>query len=154
MDGCIQNAIDVHLGSSRFKSYCFSRYSYKLEIRTRTVGYLFFKNSFKPINISSTSHSLINWQGILINRKKKINENIKCQSKQCHSWYLYRNFNIYLVRNFFSNLNHLYFMRNINTRRLLEGDNHTGGPISTEGTLFQNRYFMTIYLHIATRISP
>jgi len=58
------------------------------------------------------------------------------------------------VRKVFSNLNHLYFRGNINTRRLLEGDNHTGWPISIEGALYKNRYFMIIYWHIATRISP
>ena len=76
--GCIHKAIDVHLGSSRFKSRCFPQFSYKLEIITRTVSYLFLPDSFKPINITSTSHRLKNWEGILINPKKY--ENIMCHS--------------------------------------------------------------------------
>jgi hypothetical protein len=53
-----------------------------------------------------------------------------------------------------SNLNQLYFMRNINTRRLLGGDYHNGGSISTEEALFKNRYFMNIYVQITTIKSP
>jgi hypothetical protein len=37
------------------------------------------------------------------------------------------------VRKVFSNLNHLYFTGNINTRRLLEGDIILAGPLAPKG---------------------